>query len=142
MTIQDKVKAIAERVEGVDYLFENWAKANIELDDIERPTIVYILPASGTMSVRYNAVTDAPMAQIAVLSPTELDFDSAENDDIIEMCKDIFVSFLRELNKGEYFEPIEGGDIPYQVVYDKLDVNTTGIIVTLALKELQPTTIC
>ena len=55
--------------------------------------------------------------------------------------KGIFYTFLREYNKGEYFAPIEG-NIPYQVVYDKLDVNVTGIVVTLTLVELEGSEIC
>lgn len=142
MTIQEKIKTLAERIEGADYLFANWTQSNVDFDNITQPTIIYVLPASGSMAVKYNAVNDTPTAQIAVLSPTELDFDSAENDDVVEVCKGIFLSLLKEINKGEYFEPVESATLPYQVVYDKLDVNTTGIIVTLSLKELQPKMIC
>ena len=81
------------------------------------------------------------MTQIAFLDKTDFDFDSTENDEVIERMKGIFNEFLREYNKGEYFEPIEG-TIPYQVVYDGLDVNVTGIIVTLTLVELEGSMIC
>ena len=134
MTVQEKIKSIASRIEGTAYLFMNWAQTNVALDTIDKPTIVYVLPPSGTLNVKYAS-------QIAFLDKTDFDFDSTENDEVIERMKGLFYTFLREYNKGEYFEPIEG-DIPYQVVYDKLDVNVTGIVVTLTLVELEGSEIC
>ena len=141
MTVQVKIKSIASRIEGTAYLFMNWAQTNVALDTIDKPTIVYVLPPSGTLNVKYASVTDSPLTQIAFLDKTDFDFDSTENDEVIERMKGLFYTFLREYNKGEYFEPIEG-DIPYQVVYDKLDVNVTGIVVTLTLVELEGSEIC
>ena len=141
MTVQEKIKSIATRIEGTAYLFMNWAQTNVALDTIDKPTIVYVLPPSGTLNVKYASVTDSPLTQIAFLVKTDCDFDSTEIDEVFERMKGIFNEFLREYNKGEYFEPIEG-TIPYQVVYDGLDVNVTGIIVTLTLVELEGSMIC
>ena len=48
MTVQEKIKSIATRIEGTAYLFMNWAQTNVALDTIDKPTIVYVLPPSGT----------------------------------------------------------------------------------------------
>ena len=142
MTVQEKIKEIAARIEDTDYLFANWAQANVILDNIKRPTILYLLPPAGDFAVKYNRVHDQPQTQIGFLAPTTFDFEGEENDEIIEAMKTIFLDFLRELNKGEYFEPIDATNIHYQVVYDKLDVNLTGIIVTLTLKEVEARSLC
>lgn len=51
------------------------------------------------------------------------------------------VQFIRELNRSELFEWVSD-EVPYSVFYDKLDVNVTGIVIELKLKEVQGAPMC
>lgn len=145
-TVEGKVRAIvASMNENVKYVFYNWAQANVALDTIldtiTQPTIIYVLPPSGKLDVVWNEVRDKPEAQIGFLCSTEFDFDTVENDNIIEAMKRLCARFLKELNKGKYFEPIEG-EVRYKVLYDHLDQNVTGILISPPLEELEGISLC
>lgn len=143
LSVQQRIKAVAAHFTGCEYLFMNWAQINVEVDRIEKPTICYILPPNGTLTPQRGAsiFTDKPLTQIAFLAPTEFDFDGEENDEIIEMMKLLAIMFIKELNRSGYFEFIDGEEITYEVPYDTMDDNLTGVIVTLPIAE-QPDLFC
>lgn len=141
-TVEAKVSKIVESLgEDVCYQFCNWAQANVELDKVDKPTIVYVLPPSGTLHFSWREVLDRPSSQIAFVSPTDFDFDGSENDGIIEAMKRLCIRFILALNKSGYFEEIED-DLPYQTLYDHLDQNVTGIVVSPILKEIAGVNLC
>lgn len=141
-TVEGKIRAIATSLgPEVVYKFCNWAQANIELDGVDSPTIVYVLPPSGILNFRHNQVKDKPNTQIAFVCSTEFDFKGTENDGIIEAMKRLAIRFVKKFNESGLFEPLEG-DIPYQVLYDHLDQNVTGIILNLILNEEEGVSIC
>lgn len=141
-TVEDKVHSIVDGMcEDVAYLFMNWGQTNVAFDNIVKPTIVYILPPSGTFDIGWARVKDAPYTQLAFLCPTDFDFDGHENDDIIERMKRLCFCFIKALNASELFEPIEGS-LTYQVVYDGLDQNVTGIMITPTLVEVDGVVFC
>lgn len=141
-TVEDKVHRIVDMMgEDCAYLFMNWAQTNVAFDKIERPTVVYVLPPSGTFHVDYARVKDAPETQIAFLCPTDFDFDGHVNDNIIERMKRLCYKFIRTLNESGLFEILEGR-VDYQVVYDGLDQNVTGIAMTPVLEEVDGVLIC
>lgn len=78
---------------------------------------------------------------IAFADKAMFDFDGVENDAIIERCKEYAESFILELNKSGLFEWVSD-EVPYSVFYDKLDVNVTGIVIELKLKEVQGVPMC
>ncbi len=139
-TVEGKIRAIAESM-GVNYLFCNWAQANVEFDKIDCPTIVYVLPPSGDLYFSWQEVKDYPEAQIAFLCSTEFDFESDENDALIEQMKRLCIRFVKVLNESGYFAQIEG-KLPYQVLYDHLDENVTGIVITPTLEEEEGVSVC
>lgn len=141
-TVEGKVRAIVEAMGAdVDYLFMNWAQANVELDRIEKPTVVYVLPANGYLDVQWNQIKDRPDTFIAFVASTEFDFEGEENDCIIETMKRLAMRFIRTLNESGYFEPIED-DLRYEVLYDHLDQNVTGIVIHPRLEEIVGVRIC
>lgn len=141
-TVENKVRAIVKAMSAdVEYLFCNWAQANVAIDGIQKPTIVYVLPANGTFDVRWQQVRDKPETFLAFLSNTELDFDGKKNDNIVEAMKRLAIRFIMTLNQSGYFQQIEG-DLPYQVLYDHLDQNVTGIVITPILEEVEGVVIC
>lgn len=141
-TIEDKVHSVVRRMgEDVAYMFANWAQANVSLDDVTKPTILYILPPSGTLDINWSRIKDAPAAQIAFLCPTDFDFEGHVNDNIVERMKRLCYRFLKALNDSGLFEPIEG-KLTYQVPYDVLDRNLTGIVITPPLEEVDGVVFC
>ncbi len=143
-TVEGKVRDIVEKMgEDVEYRFYNWAKLNVEMDTITKPTIVYILPPSGDFYIDLYAreIRDYPEAQIAFLCSTEFDFESEENDALIEQMKRLCYKFIKALNESGYFSPLDG-KLPYQILYDHLDENVTGIVITPVLEEEEGQSIC
>lgn len=140
-TVERKIREIAESIDGVNYLFNNWAQANVAIDHIEGPTIIYVLPPSGELDFHHTSVKDYPQCQIAFVASTEFDFDGAENDNIIERMKRLCVNFVNRLNKSGLFSPIEGR-LSYRVLYDHFDQNVTGIVITPELIEEEGVIIC
>lgn len=55
--------------------------------------------------------------------------------------KRLSIRFVKAINESGLFATIEG-KIPYQVVYDHLDDNVTGIILTIPLVEEEGIIIC
>lgn len=141
-TVEAKVRKVAESMgEDVEYLFMNWSQANVAMDAITKPSVVYVLPPSGKLDFSYARVKDYPETQIGFLAPTDFDFDGTENDNIIEQMKRLAIKFVKALNASKCFELIEGKQ-PYQVVYDFLDQNVTGIVLNLPLEEVDGIIIC
>ena len=50
-TVESKIKSIVEQMEGVTYIFENWATANVRLDSGVMPAILNVLPVSGRFNL-------------------------------------------------------------------------------------------
>lgn len=141
-TVEGKVKYIVETMGAdVEYLFMNWAQANVQIDRIKRPTVLYLLPPSGYLNVAWNQIKDRPETFIAFLCSTEFDFDGEENDNLIEQMKRLAMRFIKRFNESGLFEIIEN-DLPYQVLYDYLDQNVTGIVIHPVLKEIEGVSIC
>lgn len=146
VTVEDKIRFIVEqqfKPQGVEYLFMNWAQANVALDKVTSPTIVYVLPPSGNLDFnqRRSMVYDAPNAMIAFLAPTDFDFDGQANDDVIENMKRLAIAFIEAVNISGMFENVEGRQ-QYNVVYDFLDDNVTGITIEPYLKEICGIVMC
>lgn len=140
-SVERKIASVAEKIEGINYIYDNWATANIRLDKEALPVIINILPVSGKFSISRTQLRDCPSCMIAFADKTNFDFDGIENDSIIERCKGYAIEFIKALNKSGLFEWLSD-DVPYSIFYDKLDVNITGIMIELKLKEAQGEPMC
>ena len=49
--------------------------------------------------------------------------------------------FINAINESGYFVQLEG-KLPYQVLYDHLDENVTGVVITPILEEEEGVSIC
>ena len=139
-SVERKIASVAEKL-GITYLYENWGTANVRLDKLELPAIINLLPASGRFVIGKTQLRDRPNCMIAFADKTKFDFDGVENDEIIERCKAYAVQFIRELNRSGMFEFVSD-EVPYSVFYDKLNVNVTGVVIELSLKEVQGVPMC
>ncbi len=141
-TVESKIRSIVEAMdEDVEYMFANWAQANVSLDNVRKPTIVYVLPPSGSIDITWKGVKDSPNSQIAFVCNTKFDFNGIENDGIIEAMKRLCIRFILSLNNSGLFSPISGS-LTYRVLYDYLDVNVTGIVIEPTLMECKGISVC
>lgn len=140
-TVEQKVREVVNGIPDVHYLFNNWAQANVSMDRIEGPTIIYVLPPSGELEFKWSQVKDIPSVQIAFVAPTDFDFGSEENDNIIEQMRRLCIKFVLAINESELFAKIEGR-LEYRVLYDYFDQNVTGIVITPPLVEENGVILC
>ncbi|MCS2335466.1 hypothetical protein [Bacteroides sp. BFG-606] len=140
-TVEQKIKSVVDKMEGLTYVFDNWQTANLRLDKLPFPAVVNVLPVSGRFNMGKNQLKDYPNMLIAFLDKTDFDFDGEDNDLIVEKCKNLAREFILRANESRLFEYIEG-DIYYSVVYDKLDVNVTGVVIELTPKEINGIGLC
>lgn len=140
ITVEEKIKAVVDKM-GITYLFDNWQVANFKMDSAELPAVINVLPVSGTFNLGRNKLKDFPNCMLAFIDKTDFDFDGKENDVVLERCKNLAKEFILTCNESGLFEPIEG-DIKYSILYDKLDVNVTGVVIELQLKEVQGINLC
>lgn len=141
MTVESKIKSIVEKMEGLTYIFDNWQTANVKLDSAQLPAVINVLPISGKFNLGRQQLKDFPSCMLAFVDKTEFDFNGADNDKIIESCKDRAKEFIIRVNESGEFEDIEG-DINYSVIYDRMDVNVTGIVISITLKETKGVNLC
>lgn len=136
MTVEQKVKSVAETMEGLTYVFENWTKADIRIERLPLPAMVNLLPVSGYFKLKNNQFKDQPNCMFAFFDKSERDSNGSEYDTVVDRCKALAMEFIVKLNNSGFFEPIEG-EISYSVSLDKLSTSVSGIIVSVQLKELK-----
>jgi hypothetical protein len=141
-SVERKINKVIQKMDrGLTYIFDNWATANIRIDKLPLPAVINVLPVSGSFNVTARKMKDYPNCMLAFIDKTDLDFDGEENDVVLERCKNLAMEFILTANESELFDPIEG-DVPYSVIYDKMDVNVTGIVIEIQLKEKQGINLC
>ena len=135
ITIEQRIKMIAEGL-GVNYYFGDWQRINVAGDTgrIDFPLIAYLRPPSGTVNLSGPGVRETENGVLAFLGLTVFDFEANENNEIVQDMKELMIRFVGAVNASGEFKPI-GGNIRYDVVYDKLDFAVTGVTVSLALQE-------
>jgi hypothetical protein len=136
MNVEQKIKQIVETIDGLSYEFNDWSRANVKLDKKALPTCLYILPVSGQLINKNGNFRDWPNALIAFLDKADFDFEGECNEPTVERMKQFARQFIIKVNNSSMFQPLPE-NTPYSVVYDKLDVNVTGVVIQVQLKETQ-----
>ena len=140
-SVERKIASVVETMGNLTYVFDNWHTANFRLDKESLPAVINVLPVSGVMNVTDRKLRDFPNCMLAFVDKADFDFDGRDNDEILERCKNLAIEFILTANASGLFEPISG-DVRYSVLYDKLDVNVTGVVIELQLREKQGITLC
>lgn len=63
-SVERKIASVAEKLEGVTYLFDNWATANVRLDKMPLPAIINLLPISGKFVISRTQLRDLFISKI------------------------------------------------------------------------------
>lgn len=140
-SVESKIAKVVEVMGNLTYIFDNWHTANFKLDKMKLPAVINVLPVSGVLNVTDRKLRDFPNCMLAFVDKTDFDFDGKENDKILERCKNFAMEFVLTANESGLFEPIVG-DVRYSVLYDKFDVNVTGVVIELQLMEKQGINLC
>ena len=140
-SVESKIASVVEKMGNLTYVFDNWHTANFRLDKESLPAVINVLPVSGVLNVTDRKLRDFPNCMFAFVDKTDFDFDGKENDEVLERCKNLAMEFVLTANASGLFEPITG-DVRYSVLYDKLDVNVTGVVIELQLREKQGINLC
>lgn len=140
-SVESKIAKVVEIMGNLTYIFDNWHTANFKLDKMTLPAVINVLPVSGVLNVTDRKLRDFPNCMLAFVDKAGFDFDGKENDTVLERCKNLAMEFVLTANASGLFEPVTG-DVRYSVLYDKLDVNVTGVVIELQLREKQGINLC
>ena len=135
ITIENRIATIAKGL-GLNYYFGDWNRIN-EAGDTGRckfPLVAYLLPPSGVVNFDGPSVRETENGVLAFIDVTEFDFQADANNEIVQAMKEKMISFIQALNVSKHFKTV-GGDVRYDILYDKLDFAVTGVTTALTLKE-------
>ena len=135
MSIENKIREIAkEKFNGYSYVFEDWNGASEVMDRVPLPAIVSILPTGGAISFTRNGVKDSENVLLAFVDKVVRDANGEDNEEVYTRMKKTAITFVNEMNKSRYFEPI-GENVKYTTVLEKASSYYTGIILELEVQE-------
>ena len=106
-TVEQKIKSIVDKMEGITYIFDNWRMANVKLDKVPLPAVINILPVSGSFNLSKSQIKDFPNCLIAFVDKIDLDFDGTKADQKVELCKSYAKEFILRLNESGLFEYVD-----------------------------------
>lgn len=134
-TVESKLKEIVrEQFPGMSYVFDDWKAIDRKLSKVSLPAIICVMPVSGVFTFSRGRVKDKPNCYVVFMDKVPKDADGDENEEVYSRMKDMAKKFVSEVNKSGYFEPVEG-DIPYDVITEKMSDILSGIGVPLSLRE-------
>lgn len=140
--VEKKVSEIvAQMYLHPSYVFQDWTNGNIDMDNVELPCVMYVLPVSGVFNISDYHIKDCPDARIFFLDKARLDASGKEQDNVVENCKSMAKEFILLVNASGYFKPVDG-EIPVQMVYDEMDAGVTGVAINIRLEETAGTFVC
>lgn len=134
--VEERLGDIArEKFPDMSWVFDDWKSIDRKLSKVALPTIVCVMPVSGTLTFKNGRVKDKPNCYMVFLDKVQRDADGDDNEEVYTRMKDVAISFIKELNNSGHFEQIDG-EIPYDVISEGMSDVLTGIGMPLSIKEL------
>ena len=99
------------------------------------PIAFAYLLKGGEVDVQRNQLREGVNLAVFFCKKTEFDFNSEENERLIDDCKRLAFGWLSLLRKSGYLETV--GSITTERIYDTTTDILTGIAVNVTLRELQ-----
>ena len=138
MTFIDKLRITIERATVCRFYYHAAGELNEILSGIEigsEPIAFAYLLKGGEVDVQRNQLREGVNLAVFFCKKTEFDFNSEENERLIDDCKRLAFGWLSLLRKSGYLETV--GSITTERVYDTTTDILTGIAVNVTLRELQ-----
>ena len=138
MTFIDKLRITIERATACRFYYHAAGELNEVLAGIEigtEPIAFAYLLKGGEVDVQRNQLREGVNLAVFFCKKTEFDFNSEENERLIDDCKRLAFGWLSLMRKSGYLETV--GSITTERVYDTTTDILTGIAVNVTLRELQ-----
>lgn len=138
MTFIDKLRITIERATACRFYYHAAGELNEVLAGVQigsEPISFAYLLKGGEVDVQRNQLREGVNLALFFCKKTEFDFNSEENERLIDDCKRLAFGWLSLLRKSGYFETV--GSITTERVYDTTTDILTGIAVNVTLRELQ-----
>ena len=137
MTFIDKLRITIERATACRFYYHAAGELNEVLAGVrvgcEPISFAYLLKG-GEVDVQRNQLREGVNLAVFFCKKTEFDFNSEENERLIDDCKRLAFGWLSLMRKSGYFETV--GSITTERVYDTTTDILTGIAVNVTLREL------
>lgn len=134
-TIVNKIKQSVQSGTGLTCLYGSLDSINVQMEDQTNfPVAFFVLLNNGNLNERSNNYRERVDVAMFFVQPTEFDFDSIENEALIEQCKQYAFQWLNSL--------FLGGELRYMAtfntsrVYNQMDDILTGYALRVRLEEL------
>lgn len=138
MTFIDKLRITIERATACRFYYHAAGELNEVLAGVQigsEPIAFAYLLKGGEVDVQRNQLREGVNLAVFFCKKTEFDFNSEENEQLIDDCKRLAFGWLSLMRKSGYFETV--GSITTERVYDTTTDILTGIAVNVTLRELQ-----
>ena len=138
MTFIDKLRITIERATACRFYYHAAGELNEILAGVRvgcEPIAFAYLLKGGEVDVQRNQLREGVNLAVFFCKKTEFDFNSEENERLIDDCKRLAFGWLSLLRKSGYLETV--GSITTERVYDTTTDILTGIAVNVTLRELQ-----
>lgn len=142
MTFIEKVKQTIERVTGCRFYYHAAGELNELLAGVEigsDPIAFAYLLKGGEVAVGKNCREGVNLA-VFFCKKTEFDFNSYENEQLIDDCKRLAFGWVSLLYKSNILDVV--GSVTTERVYDTTTDILTGIAVNITLRELDGYGMC
>ena len=138
MTFIDKLRITIERATACSFYYHAAGELNEVLASVRvgcDPIAFAYLLKGGEVDVQRNMLREGVNLAVFFCKKTEFDFNSEENERLIDDCKRLAFGWLSLMRKSGYLETV--GSITTERVYDTTTDILTGIAVNVTLRELQ-----
>ena len=138
MTFIDKLRITIERATACRFYYHAAGELNEILAGVQigtEPIAFAYLLKGGEVDVQRSQLREGVNLAVFFCKKTEFDFNSEENERLIDDCKRLAFGWLSLLRKSGYLETV--GSITTERVYDTTTDILTGIAVNVTLRELQ-----
>lgn len=114
-------------------VYNSPTKVNVELDTTAHPVAVLYIFRDGTINLDGGTKTESVDVNLMFLTQSELDFDAAQNDVLLDAMADIAERFIADVLKADFADFV-GDEIAVRGIYDFDDKNTTGVALQFRLR--------
>lgn len=142
MTVEEKIRLVAERMDKLTYMFCDLTEANFRLDYECLPAMVNVIPLSGSIRVTPTQIKHYPNCSFWFVDRVDIDADGDTIGKVVDRCMRYAYEFILWLNASKLFEPIENTDVSITTITSDLDVNVSGVVMEVQLRERQGLVLC
>lgn len=143
MTFIDKLRITIERATACRFYYHAAGELNEVLSGVEiggDPIAFAYLLKGGEVDVQRNQLREGVNLAVFFCKKTEFDFNSEENERLIDECKRLAFGWVSLISKSNLLDVV--GSVTTERVYDTTTDILTGIAVNITLREVDGYGMC